>query len=79
MNWSGKAIGFVIGLVLGRGRWPLAAIGLVLGHLYDIGVLTGRFSPQPPRPEPPPPPANEDPKTLLGVAPPLSHEAHEQG
>ena len=78
MSWNGKAIGFVLGLVLGRGRWPLVLLGVVLGHLYDIGVLTGRYRAKPERPEPPATPADDDPYAVLGVAPRVSDEELEQ-
>ena len=58
MSWKGKAIGFVLGLVLGRGRWPLVALGLILGHLYDMGVFSGSVRPKPERPPPPASPAS---------------------
>jgi hypothetical protein len=75
---SGKAIGFILGLVVGRGRWPMALVGLVLGHLYDMGVLSGRYRAKPERPEPPPAPANDDPYAILGVPPRASDEELEQ-
>lgn len=78
MSWTGKAIGFVLGLVLGRGRWPLVALGLVIGHLYDIGVLTGRYQARPERPPPPAAPASDDPYALLGVDARASDEELEQ-
>ena len=78
MSWNGKAIGFVLGLVLGRGRWPLVLLGVLLGHLYDIGVLTGRYRAKPERPEPPATPADDDPYAVLGVAPRVSDEELEQ-
>ena len=74
MSWKGKAIGFVIGLVLGRGRWPLVAIGLILGHLWDIGVLTGSYRARPERPPPPAAPSSDDPYSLLGISPGASDD-----
>jgi len=78
MSWNGKAIGFVLGLVLGRGRWPLVALGLILGHLYDIGVLTGRYRAKPERPEPSAAPTDDDPYAVLGVAPRVTDAELEQ-
>jgi hypothetical protein len=78
MSWKGKLVGFLLGLVLGRGRPPLIVLGLVLGHLYDIGVLTGSYRPKPERPPPPVAPADDDPYALLGVDANASDEALEQ-
>ena len=78
MKASGKIIGFILGLVLGRGRWPLAVLGLILGHLYDMGVLSGRYRAKPERPEPPAAPTSDDPYAILGVAPRVSDEELEQ-
>jgi len=75
---SGKAIGFLFGLIIGRGRWPLALLGFFLGHLYDIGVLTGRYRAKPERPERSAAPANEDPYAVLGVAPRVTDAELEQ-
>ena len=37
MRWTGKLVGFMIGLMV---LPPLGVfVGLVLGHLYDIGIL----------------------------------------
>ena len=78
MNWKGKAVGFLLGLLLGRGRWPLVALGLLLGHLYDMGVLTGRYRGKPERPPPPVAPGPEDPYAVLGIPPGASDEELEQ-
>lgn len=77
MNWHGKLIGAVLGLFLTRRPLGLL-IGLVLGHLYDIGVFSGSLRPKPERPPPPVAPAADDPYTLLGVAPAASDEDLEQ-
>lgn len=43
---TGKIIGVIIGLALGRFRaWPLAVVGLVIGHLYDIGFFSKKTTP----------------------------------
>jgi hypothetical protein len=70
LNWRGKLIGLAIGLLTKRPL--LMVIGLVLGHLYDMGV----FSPRSERP-PPPAPAPPDPFAALGVASSASDEAVE--
>jgi hypothetical protein len=70
LNWRGKLIGLAIGLLTKRPL--LMVIGLVLGHLYDMGV----FSPRSERP-PPPAPATPDPFAALGVASSASDEAVE--
>lgn len=40
MKWKGKLIGLLIGLLTRRP--PLMLLGLLLGHLYDIGLFSGR-------------------------------------
>ena len=40
MSWKGKLVGFLLGLLLGRGRPPLIVVGLVLGQLFDMGIAT---------------------------------------
>ena len=38
---TGKIIGVIVGLALGRFRvWPLAVVGLIIGHLFDIGFFS---------------------------------------
>lgn len=37
MRWNGKIIGAMIGLLLGRPQWVI--LGVVIGHLYDIGLF----------------------------------------
>jgi len=78
MNWKGKLVGFLLGFLLGRGRPPLIVVGLVLGHLYDIGVFTGSYRARPERPPPPVAPAADDPYALLGVDPRASNDELEQ-
>ena len=77
MNLHGKLIGAVLGLVLTRRPFGLV-IGLILGHLYDMGVFSGSVKPKPERPPPPVAPAADDPYVLLGVAPGASDEQLEQ-
>ena len=43
MQWKGKLIGFLLGLLTRRPQ--LVVIGLVLGHLYDIGMFSGASAP----------------------------------
>ena len=78
MSWKGKAIGFLLGLLLGRGRWQLVVLGLVLGHLWDMGVLSGRFRAKPERAPPPAAPGPDDPYAVLGIAASTSDEELEQ-
>ena len=71
MKWKGKLIGLLLGLLTRRP--PLILIGLVLGHLYDMGLFSGK-------PESPasPPPATPDPYATLGVDASASDEEIEQ-
>lgn len=41
MKWYGKAIGFILVLILTK-RLQLAIIGLLIGHAYDAGWFTRR-------------------------------------
>lgn len=42
---TGKIIGVIVGLALGRFRvWPLAVVGLIIGHLFDIGFFNKKTS-----------------------------------
>jgi DnaJ-domain-containing protein 1 len=65
MTWTGKLVGAVVGLILFKGRWPGLLIGLVLGHLWDVGRASRR--------KPPPPPTGtvdgDDPYRTLEVEP----------
>lgn len=68
MNWRGKLIGFLIGLATKRP--VLMVLGLIVGHLYDVGVFGARGGGQS---GPPPPPSGgsqdeADPYVVLGVA-----------
>ena len=40
MGWRGKAIGFLLGLLTRRPQFMV--LGLLLGHLYDIGLFSNR-------------------------------------
>ena len=71
MNWKGKLIGLLIGLLTRRVQFVL--IGLVLGHLYDLGLFSGKSSPSPP----PAPPAS-DPYVILGIASSASDDEIDQ-
>jgi DnaJ-domain-containing protein 1 len=74
MKWSGKLVGFLLGLMTRRVQ--LVVLGVVLGHLYDLGVFSGR------KPGVPPPPAapaaGADPYAILGVAATASDDEVEQ-
>lgn len=76
MNWKGKVIGALIGLLLGASlRRPfLLLIGIALGHLVDIGVFSSRT----PKAPPPPPAAPTDPYATLGVTSSASDDEVEQ-
>ena len=80
MSWTGKAVGLVLAIVLTRGRVsPLLLLVFVgLGHLYDMGVLTGRYRAKPERPAPPAAPGADDPYAVLGVAASVGDEELEQ-
>ncbi len=71
MKWKGKLIGLLLGLLTRRP--PLILIGLVLGHLYDMGVFAAKSDPAAP-----PAPAAQDPYATLGVNPSASDEDIEQ-
>jgi len=77
VNWHGKLIGAVLGMLLTRRPLGLV-IGLILGHLYDIGVFSGSVRPKPERPPPPVTPAAGDPYAVLGVAREASDDELEQ-
>jgi DnaJ-domain-containing protein 1 len=63
MNWKGKAIGALLGLLLRR--WQFIVLGVAIGHLFDLGVV--RRGPVPP--PAPPAAADDDPYRVLEVAP----------
>ena len=65
MSWMGKAIGALLGLL--TRRWQLIVLGVVIGHLFDIGVFRrGASTP------PPPPVPDDDPYRALEVDPAAS-------
>jgi DnaJ-class molecular chaperone len=72
MGWRGKAIGFLLGLLTRRPQFMV--LGLLLGHLYDMGLFTNR-----PRAEAMPPPAGLDAAyASLGLSPDASDADLEQ-
>ena len=70
-SYKGKLIGFLLGLLTRRPQFVL--LGLLIGHLYDIGVFTGGYKPTPERP-PPQASTPEDPYAVLGIASSASNE-----
>ena len=62
MKWTGKIVGFLLGLLTRRPQ--LMVIGLILGHLYDMGVFSSSSKPTAPSP----PPTATDPYATLGVS-----------
>ena len=74
MNWKGKLIGLLIGLLTRRP--PLMVLGLLLGHLYDIGMFSARAAV--PRSPPDPVAPSADPYAILGVSSSASDEEIEQ-
>jgi DnaJ like chaperone protein len=44
MNWIGKLVGALLGLLLSRRPWGVL-IGLIFGHLYDLRVAAGQAGP----------------------------------
>ncbi|MEO7251549.1 MAG: DnaJ domain-containing protein [Arenimonas sp.] len=72
MRWKGKLIGLLLGLLTRRPQ--LIVLGLLLGHLYDVGV----FSARPASPAPPDVPTAVDPYALLGIGATASDDEVEQ-
>lgn len=65
MSWKGKAIGALIGLL--TRRWQFIVLGVVIGHLFDMGLFRrGASTP------PAPPQADDDPYRALEVDPAAS-------
>ena len=75
MSWKGKVIGLLVGLL--TRRWQLLALGLLIGHLYDLGVFTGGAKASRERAAPPPAEPG-DPYAMLGIGPGASNEELEQ-
>ncbi len=71
MNWTGKIVGLLLGLLTRRPQ--LMVIGLILGHLYDMGVFNSAAKP----PVAPPSPAT-NPYASLGVSASATDEEIEQ-
>ena len=63
--WKGKLIGFLLGLLTRRPQ--LIVLGLILGHLYDIGVFSSVFNTTPQATLP-----MDDPYLVLEVDPKAS-------
>jgi preprotein translocase subunit Sec63 len=40
MRYRGKIIGFLIGIL--TRRWQFVILGVMLGHLFDMGIFSGR-------------------------------------
>lgn len=72
MAWKGKAIGFLLGLLTRRPQFMV--LGLILGHLYDMGIFRRRM----------PPPATAAPAGIaeayaeLGIPPSATDDQVEQ-
>lgn len=45
MNWIGKLVGALLGLLLSRRPWGVL-IGLIFGHLYDLRATAGHAGPR---------------------------------
>jgi len=65
MSWTGKAVGALLGLL--TRRWQFVMLGLLVGHLFDLGLF--RRAPTPPTAPPAP---EDDPYRTLEVAPTAS-------
>lgn len=74
MKWKGKLVGLLLGLMTRR---PLfIVLGLVLGHLYDMDLFSGRQRSE--HAPPPPAPGAADPYAVLGIDSSASDEDLEQ-
>ena len=73
-NWKGKLIGLLVGILLRRPVFIV--LGLIIGHLYDLGVFSASARPE--RPPPPPAPSAGDPYAVLGIGSDASDEELEQ-
>jgi DnaJ-domain-containing protein 1 len=67
-RWKGKLIGFLLGLLTRRPQ--LIALGLILGHLYDMGIFSGSTGTAAPSSPPP----VDNPYRILEVEPTSSNE-----
>ena len=65
MNWKGKAIGALLGIL--TRRWQFVLLGLAVGHLFDLGLFRRK-----PAPPPDPPVPDDDPYRALEVDPAAS-------
>jgi DnaJ-domain-containing protein 1 len=63
MSWKGKAIGALVGLLLRR--WQFIVLGVVVGHLFDLGLFRQGATSPPPAPD-------DDPYRALEVDPAAS-------
>jgi DnaJ-domain-containing protein 1 len=72
MKWKGKLIGLLIGLLTRRVQFVI--LGLLLGHLFDIGVFGSPASAV----MPPPAPPSIDPYATLGVSSSATDDEIEQ-
>jgi DnaJ-domain-containing protein 1 len=78
---TGKIIGVIIGMALGRFRsWPLALIGLVIGHLFDMGLFSKNKNSASSENGPPSnrPVGTASPYSILGVSETASMDEVEQ-
>jgi DnaJ-domain-containing protein 1 len=64
-GWKGKLIGILLGLLTRRPQFIV--LGLIIGHLYDMGVFSGT-----PRAAPQATPPMDDPYKVLEVEPTAS-------
>jgi DnaJ-domain-containing protein 1 len=67
-RWKGKLIGFLLGLLTRRPQFVI--LGLILGHLFDIGLFDSR--PATPAQPPASTPSIEDAYRALEVTPSAS-------
>ena len=78
---TGKIIGVIIGLAFGRFRsLPLAIIGLVIGHFYDMGLFNKKANSESSENDPPSnrPVGTASPYSILGVSETASMDEVEQ-
>jgi len=70
--WKGKAIGFLLGLLTRRPQFMV--LGLILGHLYDMGIFRRRMPP----PAPAAPAGIAEAYAELGISPSATDDQVEQ-